>query len=291
MGETLEVLVEGIDEDEGGAGRPMARAGARDRRARVPRSRCAGEIVSARVVEALGYDMEAEVSEMSDNQMTAANRVTLTRIILIPVFLLVLLTDWPKLFPGAPMLAELRPWIAAIVFIVLAATDSVDGYLARSRNEVTTFGKFLDPLADKLLVTAALLALVELQVLPAWIAFIILAREFIVSGLRMVASAEGLVIAASWYGKIKTVTQIVAIVMFLVKDSAFIASLGPADRGVLPGGVVAGDGRGGDAHDRLDGRLLPPRLQGHRRTVVVRRVMSVARPPRSSPSVPSSPRA
>jgi CDP-diacylglycerol--glycerol-3-phosphate 3-phosphatidyltransferase len=159
--------------------------------------------------------------------MTAANRVTLARIILIPVFLLVLLTDWPKLFPGAPVLAELRPWIAAIVFIVLAATDSVDGYLARSRNEVTTFGKFLDPLADKLLVTAALLALVELQVLPAWIAFIILAREFIVSGLRMVASAEGLVIAASWYGKIKTVTQIVAIVMFLVKDSAFIASLGP----------------------------------------------------------------
>jgi nicotinamide-nucleotide amidase len=164
---------------------------------------------------------------VSDNQMTAANRVTLARIILIPVFLLVLLTDWPKLFPGAPVLAELRPWIAAIVFIVLAATDSVDGYLARSRNEVTTFGKFLDPLADKLLVTAALLALVELQVLPAWIAFIILAREFIVSGLRMVASAEGLVIAASWYGKIKTVTQIVAIVMFLVKDSAFIASLGP----------------------------------------------------------------
>ena len=164
---------------------------------------------------------------MSDNQMTAANRVTLTRIILIPVFLLVLLTDWPKLFPGAPAFNELRPWIAAIVFIVLAATDSVDGYLARSRNEVTTFGKFLDPLADKLLVTAALLALVELQVLPAWIAFVILAREFIVSGLRMVASAEGLVIAASWYGKVKTVTQIVAIVMFLVKDSAFISTLGP----------------------------------------------------------------
>jgi nicotinamide-nucleotide amidase len=155
---------------------------------------------------------------VSDNQMTAANRVTLVRIILIPVFLLVLLTDWPKLFPGAPAFDLLRPWIAAIVFIVLAATDSVDGYLARSRNEVTTFGKFLDPLADKLLVTAALLALVELQVLPAWIAFIILAREFIVSGLRMVASAEGLVIAASWYGKVKTVTQIVAIV---------IASFGP----------------------------------------------------------------
>ncbi len=164
---------------------------------------------------------------MSDSQMTAANRVTLARIILIPVFLLVLLTEWPALFPDAPVLAELRPWIAAIVFIVLAATDSVDGYLARSRNEVTTFGKFLDPLADKLLVTAALLALVEMQVLPAWIAFIILAREFIVSGLRMVASAEGLVIAASWYGKLKTVLQIIAIVMFLVKDSTLIALFGP----------------------------------------------------------------
>jgi nicotinamide-nucleotide amidase len=163
---------------------------------------------------------------VSDNSLTAASRVTLARIILIPLFLVVLLTDWPRLFPNAPALNELRPWIAAIVFIVLAATDSVDGYLARSRNEVTTFGKFLDPLADKLLVTAALLALVELQVLPSWIAFIILAREFIVSGLRMVASAEGLVIAASWYGKIKTVVQIVAIVMFLVKDSAAIASLG-----------------------------------------------------------------
>ncbi len=161
-----------------------------------------------------------------DNQMTAANRVTLTRIVLIPVFLLVLLTEWPRLFPDAPVLAELRPWIAAIVFIVLAVTDSVDGYLARSRNEVTTFGKFLDPLADKLLVTAALLALVELQVLPAWIAFVILAREFIVSGLRMVASAEGLVIAASGYGKLKTVLQIIAIVMFLVKDSALIAFFG-----------------------------------------------------------------
>lgn len=163
---------------------------------------------------------------MNEQGMTAATRVTLARIILIPVFLLVLLTDWPRLFPGVPMLAELRPWIAAGVFVVLAVTDSVDGYLARSRNEVTTFGKFLDPLADKLLVTAALLALVELQVLPSWVAFIIIAREFIVSGLRMVASAEGLVIAASWYGKVKTVVQIVAIVMFLVKDTEAIASLG-----------------------------------------------------------------
>ena len=166
---------------------------------------------------------------MSDTRepLNAANRVTLARIVLIPLFLVILLTDWPRLFPGVPELAELRPIIAAGVFVVLAVTDSVDGYLARSRGEITTFGKFLDPLADKLLVTAALLALVELQLLPAWIAFVIVAREFIVSGLRMVASAEGLVIAASWYGKIKTWLQIVAIVMFLIMDSALVASFGP----------------------------------------------------------------
>lgn len=159
-------------------------------------------------------------------QMNPANTVTLTRMILIPVFLLVMLADWPAWVNATGLLASLRPWIAAAVFTLLAATDGVDGYLARSRGEVTTFGKFLDPLADKLLVTAALLALVELDVLPAWIAFVIVAREFIVSGLRMVASAEGIVIAASWYGKIKTVLQIIAIVMFIVKDSTLLEPAG-----------------------------------------------------------------
>jgi CDP-diacylglycerol--glycerol-3-phosphate 3-phosphatidyltransferase len=160
------------------------------------------------------------------NQMNPANTVTVVRMVLIPVFLLVLLADWPAWLNAPPAIAALRPWIAATVFGLLAATDGVDGYLARSRNEVTTFGKFIDPLADKLLVTAALLALVELSVLPAWIAFVIIAREFIVSGLRMVASAEGIVIAASWYGKVKTVLQIVAILLFLVKDSALLDTLG-----------------------------------------------------------------
>lgn len=170
---------------------------------------------------------------MTDSQQTGtampmnpANTVTITRMVLIPVFLVVLLGDWPRWFHAPAIAYALRPWIAAAVFTVLAATDGVDGYLARSRNEVTTFGKFLDPLADKLLVTAALLALIELRVLPAWIALVIISREFIVSGLRMVASAEGTVIAASWYGKLKTVLQIVAIVMFIVKDSLVIASFG-----------------------------------------------------------------
>jgi nicotinamide-nucleotide amidase len=159
--------------------------------------------------------------------MNPANIVTITRMVLIPVFLLVLLADWPKWFNAPAIAYALRPWIAAVVFTVLAATDGVDGYLARSRGEVTTFGKFIDPLADKLLVTAALLALIEMNVLPSWIAMVIISREFIVSGLRMVASAEGKVIAASSYGKLKTVLQIIAIIAFIVKDTVVIKVLGP----------------------------------------------------------------
>ncbi len=149
---------------------------------------------------------------------TWANRVTLMRVILIPVFVVVLLARLPNW----------GPWIAALIFTALAATDAVDGYLARSRNEVTTFGKFIDPLADKLLVTAALVALVELGKVPAWIAIVIISREFIVSGLRLVSVAEGKVISASGYGKAKTILQIVAIVSFIVKDSPVVAQvLGP----------------------------------------------------------------
>jgi CDP-diacylglycerol--glycerol-3-phosphate 3-phosphatidyltransferase len=167
-------------------------------------------------------------AEGSGVRLNAANSVTLSRMVLIPVFLLVLLGDWPRWLDAPAFWYSLRPWIAALVFAALAATDGVDGYLARSRNEITTFGKFLDPLADKLLVTAALLALIEMGVVPAWIALVIIAREFIVSGLRMVASAEGTVIAASWYGKLKTVLQICAILLFIVKDSNFFHGL-PSD--------------------------------------------------------------
>lgn len=91
--------------------------------------------------------------------------------------------------------------------------------MARSRGEVTDFGKFLDPLADKILVAAALIALVELGDLPSWVVLVILMREFIVSGVRMLAAAEGLVVAASWYGKVKTVLQILAIILFILKDA------------------------------------------------------------------------
>lgn len=151
-----------------------------------------------------------------------ANTITLVRILLIPIFLVILLVDWPQLVIFArhsEFAIVAQPIIAAFVFAIIAATDAVDGHLARSRNEVTTFGKFVDPLADKLLVTSALLALVQLGGIPAWVAFVIVAREFVVSGLRMIAVAEGVVIAASPYGKIKTVLQIVAIVMLILADS------------------------------------------------------------------------
>ncbi|MDO4850291.1 MAG: CDP-diacylglycerol--glycerol-3-phosphate 3-phosphatidyltransferase [Actinomycetota bacterium] len=166
------------------------------------------------------------MSEERDSVFTIANLITTIRIVLIPVFVFVLLAPWPQWFPYAQGIEPYKEWLAAAVFAVLAMTDGVDGYLARSRNEVTTLGKFLDPLADKILVCAALLAFCELGTLPSWIALIIVAREFIVSGLRMVASSEGIVIAASWFGKAKTFVTIFAILMFIVKDTQTVYALG-----------------------------------------------------------------
>jgi nicotinamide-nucleotide amidase len=163
---------------------------------------------------------------------TPANIVTLVRILLIPIFVVALLSPWPEWLPYPEFWAAWQPWIAAIVFAGISATDAVDGHLARSRNEVTDLGKFMDPLADKILVCAAMLALVELQAFPSWVALIIIAREFIVSGLRMVAAAQGKVIAASYYGKVKTVLQILAILLFIVKDTLQIKLLG--------GGIATG---------------------------------------------------
>lgn len=163
-------------------------------------------------------DLQNKPAASTDKLWTPANIVTLVRICLVPVFVVAILSPWPVYF-GLDESFALKSWVAAGVFILLAATDGVDGYLARSRGEVTDFGKFMDPLADKILVAAALLSLIELGVLPSWPALIILIREFIVSGIRMVAASKGTVIAASWYGKAKTVTQIIAIVLFIVKDS------------------------------------------------------------------------
>lgn len=138
--------------------------------------------------------------------MNLANKLTLIRIFLVPIFLIFMAKGIPY-----------GSFIATFIFILASLTDKLDGYIARSRNQVTNFGKLMDPLADKLLVTAALISLVELKVVPAWAAVIIIAREFAVSGLRSIAAAQGRIIAASWWGKIKTVIQIAAIIGLLLE--------------------------------------------------------------------------
>jgi CDP-diacylglycerol--glycerol-3-phosphate 3-phosphatidyltransferase len=142
--------------------------------------------------------------------MNLANRITVARILLVPVFLYFVLENIPY-----------GTYIAAGIFIVAASTDGLDGYLARKRNEVTNLGKLLDPLADKLLITAALVSLVESGVLPAWVAIIIISRELAVTGLRALVAAEGVVIHASPVAKLKTIAQIVAIVGLLIDNYPF----------------------------------------------------------------------
>ncbi|MEG0772331.1 CDP-diacylglycerol--glycerol-3-phosphate 3-phosphatidyltransferase [Clostridium sp.] len=137
--------------------------------------------------------------------MNLANKLTVLRIILVPIFLIFISLN-----------SAMGTLIATVIFIVASITDKLDGYIARSRNQITNFGKFMDPLADKLLVTSALIALVERGVIFGWVAMIIIAREFAVSGLRTLAASEGLVIAASNWGKAKTVVQIVAIISGLI---------------------------------------------------------------------------
>ncbi len=137
--------------------------------------------------------------------MNLANKLTVLRIILVPIFLIFISLN-----------SAMGTLIATVIFIIASITDKLDGYIARSRNQITNFGKFMDPLADKLLVTSALIALVERGVIFGWVAMIIIAREFAVSGLRTLAASEGLVIAASNWGKAKTVVQIVAIISGLI---------------------------------------------------------------------------
>lgn len=151
--------------------------------------------------------------------MNLANSITIARILLIPVFLVVL-------FSGIP--APYGDIAAASVFIIAAATDKLDGYVARSRQSVTTLGQFLDPLADKLLVAAALIALVGMGRVEAWVAMVIIGREIAVSVLRIVGASQGVSIPADRYGKLKTVTQIVYVVYVLVPTADIAASLGLA---------------------------------------------------------------
>jgi CDP-diacylglycerol---glycerol-3-phosphate 3-phosphatidyltransferase len=163
--------------------------------------------------------------------MNLPNKITLSRILLVPVFLLFVIPvpEWMLnstllSFLHAPLSAfnhfitQYGNAIAAAIFIIAASTDRVDGYIARKTQQVTKFGKFIDPIADKLLVEAALIALVQRNEVNVWVAMIIIAREMMVTGLRLVAASEGIVIAASNWGKIKTAIQMIAIAAILLKN-------------------------------------------------------------------------
>lgn len=150
--------------------------------------------------------------------MNLANKLTIFRIILVPIMVIIPYLNLQGSFYGLPYTYF---WML-LIFIVASITDKLDGYIARSRNQVTTFGKFLDPLADKILVLSALVLLVELDKIPAWIPIIVLAREFLVSGYRLIAVEKGgKVIAASIWGKLKTVTQMLAIILIMFDKNAF----------------------------------------------------------------------
>jgi CDP-diacylglycerol--glycerol-3-phosphate 3-phosphatidyltransferase len=139
--------------------------------------------------------------------MNLANKITILRIIMVPVFMTFLLV---KVIPYGEFLA-------AAIFILAAVTDSLDGYIARKQESITRLGKLMDPLADKLLISAALISLVGLGTLSPWVAFIIISREFAVTGLRLIAAGEGIIIMANKWGKIKTLSQIVMVVTLIIE--------------------------------------------------------------------------
>ena len=139
--------------------------------------------------------------------MNLPNKLTLFRVVLIPFFVFFLL---------APYFEEYGNYIAVAIFIVASITDFLDGKIARKYNLVTNFGKFMDPLADKLLVCSALICLIQLELIPAWVVIIIIAREFIISGFRLVAQDNGVVIAASYWGKFKTAFQMLTVIVLIL---------------------------------------------------------------------------
>jgi CDP-diacylglycerol--glycerol-3-phosphate 3-phosphatidyltransferase len=161
--------------------------------------------------------------------MNLPNKLTIFRIILVPIMVIIPFLGITGTISGIPI-----SWIIIdLIFILASITDKLDGYLARKNNQITTFGKFLDPLADKILVLAAMTMLVEMTKLPAWIPIIVLTREFMVSGYRLVAVEKGgKVIAASKWGKLKTVTQMIAIILAFVDLNPF----GECFLGTLQGG-------------------------------------------------------
>ena len=137
--------------------------------------------------------------------MNLPNKLTMLRVLLIPVFVVFMLVD----------ITAFDKWIALGIFVVASLTDLADGKIARKYNLVTNFGKFMDPLADKLLVCSAMIALIELGKIPAWIVIVIIAREFIISGFRLIASDNDVVIAASYWGKFKTTFQMIMVILMI----------------------------------------------------------------------------
>lgn len=139
--------------------------------------------------------------------MNLPNKLTIARVIMVPFLVLFMLTD---------LGGEANRYISLVLFMAASVTDWFDGYLARKNNLVTNFGKFMDPLADKLLVCSALICLIELDRLEAWIVIIIIAREFIISGFRLIAAENGIVIAANYWGKFKTVSQMIMTILLIL---------------------------------------------------------------------------
>ena len=147
--------------------------------------------------------------------MNIPNTLTILRVIPIPFFVIFMLFD----------ITDVDKYIALAIFIVASLTDMLDGYLARKNHQVTNFGRFMDPLADKLLVCTAIICLMDLDKLPSLVVIIIIAREFIISGFRLVASDNGVVIAASWWGKTKTVSQMFMIILLILDLGGMFATL------------------------------------------------------------------
>lgn len=140
--------------------------------------------------------------------MNTPNKLTVARMILVPFLVVFMLTGWG---------GEANRWICLAIFVAASVTDWFDGHLARKYNLITNFGKFMDPLADKLLVCSAMICMIELDRLPAWVVIIIIGREFIISGFRLIAAENGVVIAANYWGKFKTVSQMIMIIL-LIED-------------------------------------------------------------------------
>ena len=150
--------------------------------------------------------------------MNTPNKLTVLRILLVPIMVILSFFN----IPGQVLWVPMTMFLMWIIFIIASITDKLDGYLARKNNQVTDFGKFLDPIADKILVIAAMLILVGMQKLPAWIPIIVVFREFLVSGYRMMAAGKkGKVVAANKWGKLKTVTQMIALILIFIDNYAY----------------------------------------------------------------------